>query len=179
MRFLNNNDTGARFVDQHGPKVTKVAATMQFTLPGIPAMFAGDEIGASYEPYSNLTPIPWRDRHGLRSHYERLIELRHTLPALTSAGFVYTTGAKDIEAARPYIESIDLSDVADRITCPLMIVHGGADVITPTENMTLMRDRARGPVEVLFWEDSGHCVHDRAHIVRPGMADFMARHLAG
>ena len=101
-----------------------------------------------------------------------------TLPALTAAGFVYTTGAPDIEGARPYIESIDLSDVAERITCPLMIVHGGADVITPTENMTMMRDAAKGPVEVLFWEDSGHCVHDRAHIVRPGMADFMARHLA-
>jgi 2,6-dihydroxypseudooxynicotine hydrolase len=101
-----------------------------------------------------------------------------TLPALTSAGFAYTTGANSIEDARPYLEGIDLSDVAGDITCPLLIVHGGADVITPTENMTLMRDAVRGPVEVLFWEDSGHCVHDRAHLVRPGMADFMARHLA-
>lgn len=101
-----------------------------------------------------------------------------TLPPLTSAGFVYTTGSRTIEDARAYIESIDLADVAHEIRCPLLIVHGGADVITPTENMTLMRDAARGPVEVLFWEDSGHCVHDRAHIVRPGMADFMARHLA-
>lgn len=100
-----------------------------------------------------------------------------TLPALTAAGFAYTTGSASVEAARPYVESIDLADVAHRITCPLMIVHGGADVITPTENMTLMRDAARGPVEVMFWEDSGHCVHDRAFLVRPGMADFMARHL--
>lgn len=101
-----------------------------------------------------------------------------TLPALTAAGFAYTTGSRTIEDARAYIESIDLSDVAEQIACPLLIVHGGTDAITPTENMTLMRDRARGPVDVLFWEDSGHCVHDRAHIVRPGMADFMARHLA-
>jgi cyclomaltodextrinase len=84
LRFLNNNDTGVRFVDRYGARVTKVAATMQFTLPGIPAMFAGDEIGASYEPYSNLSPIPWRDKRGLRSHYERLIDLRHTLPTLAS-----------------------------------------------------------------------------------------------
>jgi cyclomaltodextrinase / maltogenic alpha-amylase / neopullulanase len=84
MRFLNNNDTGIRFVDQHGPKLTKVAATMQFTLPGTPAMFGGDEIGASYEPYSNLTPIRWRDEHGLRPHYKRLIELKHREPALGS-----------------------------------------------------------------------------------------------
>jgi 2,6-dihydroxypseudooxynicotine hydrolase len=100
-----------------------------------------------------------------------------TLPALTAAGFVYTTGSKTLEEARPYIESIDLADVASDIACPLLIVHGGADIITPIENMTLMQQHAKGPVETLFWEDSGHCVHDRAHIVRPGMADFMARHL--
>jgi cyclomaltodextrinase / maltogenic alpha-amylase / neopullulanase len=84
LRFINNNDTGVRFVDQYGPQLTRVAATLQFTLPGIPAMFAGDEIGASYEPYSNLTPIPWKDRHHLLPLYERLIELHHTLPSLRS-----------------------------------------------------------------------------------------------
>jgi cyclomaltodextrinase len=82
LRFLNNNDTGVRFVDRHGPDLTRVAATLQFTVPGIPALFAGDEIGASYQPYSDLRPIPWRDRHGLRPHYRRLIDLKHRLPAL-------------------------------------------------------------------------------------------------
>ncbi|MFN2490337.1 MAG: alpha-amylase family glycosyl hydrolase [Actinomycetota bacterium] len=84
MRFLNNNDTGIRFVDQYGPELTRVAATLQFTLPGVPEMFAGDEIGASYEPYSNLTPIVWRDRFGLRPFYERLIALKHSVAALSS-----------------------------------------------------------------------------------------------
>lgn len=84
LRFLNNNDTGVRFVDRHGPNLTKVAAALQFTLPGLPALFAGDEIGASYEPYSELTPTPWRDRYGLRPFYEKLIDLRHEIPALAS-----------------------------------------------------------------------------------------------
>ena len=84
MRFLNNNDTGVRFVDQHGVEMTRVAATLQFTVPGIPAMFAGDEVGASYEPYSNLTPLAWRDRFGLRPFYDRLIDLKHRVPALSS-----------------------------------------------------------------------------------------------
>jgi len=82
MRFINNNDTGVRFVDQYGAPMTRVAAVMQFTLPGIPEMFAGDEIGASYEPYSNLQPIPWKDKHGLMPLYERLIELKHETPSL-------------------------------------------------------------------------------------------------
>jgi cyclomaltodextrinase / maltogenic alpha-amylase / neopullulanase len=84
LRFLNNNDTDVRFVDRHGPGFTKVAATLQFTVPGIPALFAGDEIGASYQPYSNLAPISWKDRHGLRPFYRRLIDLKHRVPALNS-----------------------------------------------------------------------------------------------
>jgi cyclomaltodextrinase / maltogenic alpha-amylase / neopullulanase len=84
MRFLNNNDTGVRFVHKYSPDLTRVAATLQFTIPGTPAMFGGDEIGANYEPYSNLTPILWKDTFGLRPLYKRLIELKHTIPALSS-----------------------------------------------------------------------------------------------
>ena len=47
-------------------------------------MFAGDEIGASYQPYSNLTPITWKDRFKLRPLYTILIRLRHTEASLTS-----------------------------------------------------------------------------------------------
>ena len=84
MRFLNNNDTGVRFIDQHGRAMTKAAATLQFTVPGIPSMFAGDEIGASYQPYSNLTPMAWRDRYDLRPFYKRLIDMKHRLPSLNT-----------------------------------------------------------------------------------------------
>jgi len=85
LRFINNNDTDVRFVDRYGAGMTRVAATLQFTVGGIPAMFAGDEIGASYQPYSNLAPIAWKDRHGLRRLYRRLAALKHTVPALNTA----------------------------------------------------------------------------------------------
>jgi cyclomaltodextrinase len=84
MRFLNNNDTGIRFIDQYGPRMQKVAATMQFTVPGIPGMFAGDEIGASYQPYSVLERLEWRDRYGLQPLYRKLIRLKHDVAALNS-----------------------------------------------------------------------------------------------
>ena len=63
--------------------------------------------------------------------------------------------------------------VASRIRCPLLVVHGGLDTITPLENATRLVQEAAGPVETLIWPDSGHCCHDRSHIVRPAMADFM------
>ncbi len=84
LRFLNNNDTGVRFAQQHGVRLTKIASALQFTLPGIPLLFAGDEIGARYQPYGPLAKIPWRDRGGLRSWYDGLIRIRRELPALSS-----------------------------------------------------------------------------------------------
>ena len=42
---------------------------------------------------------------------------------------------------------------------------------------TRLVKEARGKTETLIWDDSFHCCHDRAHIVRPAMADFMARNL--
>jgi cyclomaltodextrinase len=84
LRFLNNNDTDVRFVDQFGPGTTKVASAMEFTVPGVPLMFAGDEIGASYLPYSNLTPIKWKDEYGLDPWYRDLIRTRDELPSLRS-----------------------------------------------------------------------------------------------
>lgn len=101
------------------------------------------------------------------------------LPDLTLDGLIYVSGSRDRQSVRGFVESINLSDVADKITCPLMIVHGGLDQITPTENMTMMKDRAKGPVEIVYWPDSAHCGHDRSHICRPAMADFMQKHLAG
>ncbi len=100
-----------------------------------------------------------------------------TMPALTQQGFAYVTGARTVEEARPFFDSVDLEGLASRITCPLQIVHGGLDPITPTENATRMQAEAKGPTELVFWEDSLHCAHDRAHICRPAMADFMLRHL--
>ena len=84
LRFLNNNDTGARFVDKYSADIQKLASALEFTVAGVPLMFAGDEIGASYEPYSTLHRIPWRDRFELRPWYDDLIRLRHTVPALWS-----------------------------------------------------------------------------------------------
>ena len=84
LRFLNNNDTGVRFAEQYGVEMTRVASALQFTVPGIPMLFGGDEIGARYQPYTALDRIPWKDRYGLREWYDGLIHLRETQPSLLS-----------------------------------------------------------------------------------------------
>jgi cyclomaltodextrinase len=97
MRFLNNNDTDVRFAHKYDPDLTRVASALQFTVPGIPLLFAGDEIGANYQPYSNLTKIPWKDQFDLRPWYDSLIRLRDQLPAIRSREMqMLTTDASSV-----------------------------------------------------------------------------------
>jgi glycosidase len=83
FRFLNNNDTGPRFISRYGLERTRVATIMLFSLPGLPSIYTGDEVGAAFEPYKT-TSFDWADRHDLRAWHARLLALRRHKPALRS-----------------------------------------------------------------------------------------------
>lgn len=112
---------------------------------------------------------------GAMYHLRNIAEVPHH----TLEGLLFVSGSKTLEEAKKFYASIDLSGFAPKITCPTLVVHGGLDVITPIDNATsLINDlKGRVPVETMIWDDSVHCCHDRSHIVRPGMADFMLKHL--
>lgn len=95
LRFLENNDT-PRFLPTHEPaglERTKMAAALTFSLPGIPLIFNGQEVGYPTHPYEtphiflpNRT-IRSQDEHGLFAYYHELIALRGRYPALTGPSF--------------------------------------------------------------------------------------------
>jgi len=88
LRFLNNNDTGERFLTRHGVGLTRVALTLLLTVHGVPALYTGDEIGAEFHPYDTVAPIDWdRDPHEFRPLVANLCRLRHRLPSLRSRNF--------------------------------------------------------------------------------------------
>ncbi len=88
FRFLNNNDTGERFVAQHGVGMTRVAAALLFTVHGTPGPYTGDEIGAEFDPYEDIGPLDWdHDPHRLRPYYRTLVRLRNELRGLRSRNF--------------------------------------------------------------------------------------------
>lgn len=76
----------------------KVAAAMQFTFPGIPVIWAGDEFGLDgFNGENSRTPIPWNNE---RKHdksmlpiYQQLTKLRKTNSALNdgSMRFIYAS----------------------------------------------------------------------------------------
>ncbi len=86
FRFLNNNDTGNRFITDHGEAMTRVATALLLTLPGLPCIYTGDEIGAWFRPYVDELPLAWNENKypGLRTYHTQLITLRHGTPSLHS-----------------------------------------------------------------------------------------------
>jgi alpha-glucosidase len=76
----------------------KVAAAMQFTFPGIPVIWAGDEFGLDgFNGEKSRTPLPWNnEREHDRSMlpvYQELAKIRKQNPALNegSMRFVYAS----------------------------------------------------------------------------------------
>jgi glycosidase len=99
LRFLNNNDTGPRFLTTHGMGCYRVALAMLLTLPGLPCLFTGDEVGATYLPYAQRGPIDWTDRAGLRDFTRKLIGLRRGTPAFHSRHWT----PLEVEPAAPFL----------------------------------------------------------------------------
>jgi cyclomaltodextrinase / maltogenic alpha-amylase / neopullulanase len=96
FRFLDNNDTGRRFATTHGPGLTAAALSLLLSLPGIPCIYTGQEIGASYLPYRRTRPLDWSDGdpYGYTQLIAALTARRSELPALQS-------GALTVMSASP------------------------------------------------------------------------------
>ncbi len=98
-------------------------------------------------------------------------------PPLIQEGYRFITGAADMAEAKARTGFVDLSGTAERIACPLFVVHGLKDNSVPPENAERLVREARGPTELWLVPDSIHCNHDVAHVVRPAMADWLAETL--
>jgi glycosidase len=90
LKFIENNDV-PRFIASHDLAMTKLAAGLLFSLPGLPMLYNGQEVGCSLHPYSSK-PVFDRDHSiesadslHLLSYYKNLIHLRLAHPALFSS----------------------------------------------------------------------------------------------
>jgi alpha-glucosidase len=88
LNALDTHDTG-RFKTFTLPGAKRVAVGLQFTCPGIPMVFAGDEFGLDgWNGESSRTPMPWNDERPsdptLVDLYSALANLRKRHPALVT-----------------------------------------------------------------------------------------------
>ncbi|MBS3765522.1 glycoside hydrolase family 13 protein, partial [Candidatus Bipolaricaulota bacterium] len=96
LNLLDSHDTKRYLTTAGGNKERlKLAALLQFTLPGAPMVYYGDEIGmeGGEDPDCRRTMV-WNDRgytkpdQNLRDYYEKLVDLRDERVALRRGNFV-------------------------------------------------------------------------------------------
>lgn len=96
LRFMENNDL-SRFMASHTLEQTKMAAALLFSLPGVPSMYMGQEIGFKRHPYTEATiyitnkSLAEHDPYGLVPYYQDVIFLRKSFAALRSDNFAEVT----------------------------------------------------------------------------------------
>lgn len=89
LRFMENNDL-PRFITAHGLERTKMAAALLFSLPGVPMIYCGQEIGFQSPLYSGKpifsanASIQSLDHDSLFNYYSNLTKLRSSYGALRS-----------------------------------------------------------------------------------------------
>ncbi|MBM3558584.1 MAG: hypothetical protein FJX53_01540 [Alphaproteobacteria bacterium] len=100
------------------------------------------------------------------------------------AGYWHVAGTNEVFTARAHCRTleegyevarrINLAGVAERITCPLYIVGGELDRVTPPDEQRRLAAAAAGPVTLNIVPDGNHVVNNLPHLYRPQSADWMA-----
>lgn len=98
------------------------------------------------------------------------------LPPMTRAGYQYRTGAASPEEAVELVRRLDLTGFAERVSCPMLVLHGTADEVVPFAEGERIAREAR---LATFWrfEGGNHSLSNRHFEVRTGLADWMAARL--
>ncbi|MFE4573428.1 glycoside hydrolase family 13 protein [Paenibacillus chitinolyticus] len=99
FNILGSHDTPRLLTRIPDEAKAKLAVLLQFTLPGTPCIYYGDEIGMQGGPDPDCRkPMQWdaeRQNHGLLAFYRMLIELRRTRRALSEGTFRFVYAEKD------------------------------------------------------------------------------------
>jgi alpha-glucosidase len=112
----------------------RLAAVVQFTFPGLPGIYYGDEIGMMDEPgFRSRGCMIWdesRWNHDLLAFYKRLIQLRKETAVLQTGGFQMLTIEPDTLAFQRMNETDCILVIAQRgdkprPAAPLPVIHGG------------------------------------------------------
>lgn len=102
------------------------------------------------------------------------------MAVLTRLGFQYVSGQPSEAAAKAYLHAaVTLAGVAERVRCPVYVLHGAKDDLIPLSHVErLDREIRHAPQKRIVIEpDGNHCCHNLYPIVRPRMADWLARAL--
>ncbi len=99
------------------------------------------------------------------------------LNPLTKGGYVFYTKSRDEAEAFEKSKSLTLRGVLDKVTCPLLVIHGAKDRLIPSEHAERIAREAPNAT-LLLYPEGNHVCNNIAYKYRPAMADWMKEKLA-
>jgi 2,6-dihydroxypseudooxynicotine hydrolase len=101
-----------------------------------------------------------------------------TMPAASQETFRVRSHARSSAQAHEIARRLTLEGVAQRITCPLLVVFGAGDKLIPAAEGERLARAASGPTDFVVFEEGNHVCFNISYKFRPLTADWTAEHLA-
>ena len=96
---------------------------------------------------------------------------------LSREAFKVRSHAKTMEEARKVAQTLTLEGAAKNITCPLYVVGGELDHLTPPHNAERIAAEASGPTVLNIVKGGNHVVNNRRYMYQTQVADWLAQQL--
>src|SRR5579863_6794592 len=93
-------------------------------------------------------------------------------PLISRETYIHRLKAANQEDALNKLQRFNLEGVAEKITCPLLVIVGGKDRLVPPEQGKRTASEARN-AELWFFEDGNHVCNNIPYKHRPQQADWM------
>ena len=96
---------------------------------------------------------------------------------LSREAFRVRAHCKTMDEAREVAKTLTLEGVAKNITCPIYVVGGELDNLTPPHNAKRIAAEVGGPCELLIVKGGNHVANNRRYMFQTQTADWMAQKL--
>ncbi len=105
------------------------------------------------------------------------VEIFDARNELSRDAFRVRSHSKTMDEAREVAKTLTLRGVAQNITCPIYIVGGELDNLTPPANAERIAAEVSGPRVLYIIKGGNHVVNNRRYMYQTQAADWMAQHL--
>jgi len=105
------------------------------------------------------------------------VEIFDARNELSREAFRVRSHSKTMEEAREVAKTLTLAGAARNITCPIYIVGGELDRLTPPANAERIGAEVSGPKVLDIVKGGNHVVNNRRYMYQTQAADWMGQHL--
>lgn len=135
----------------------------------------GISMGGIYGPRAAAYEKRLRALIALAGPYD-LSECWAALNPLTKGGYIFYTKSRNEAEAFEKAKALTLRGILDKVTCPLLVIHGAQDRLFPAEQAERI-SREAPKATLLLYPDGNHVCNNIAYKYRPAMADWMREQL--